>query len=258
MASAHFEILIGDNDTAQVNGEPMFRDSQRPIHELVLDLLQGHARRLGAAVEAVIDSRPGLTTFRLEVAPDGSSRILTLDASSGAEEARQPLPETAEPAAAVKESASTGGTPVPARLLDRVRAINRAAADGDVRHALEMASALRVHLADVEGHDHAHTLEARAMEAYLAYLYGEHRQATVLALGVARIRCRDGDARVPDDLARATASWRRLEDDAAAVAHGHELLHMYDTLERQELLPSSHRELADLVRRHLHWLTSTP
>ncbi|MFJ6086470.1 hypothetical protein ACIQI8_34280 [Streptomyces sp. NPDC092369] len=273
MSAPHFEIRIGDDGTAEVDGEPLFPPPGGSVHDVVLDLLQGHAQRLGVVVEATVNNEDGRATFLLEVAPDGSSRIPSAGGPTAAEEeptdltesdfteralAEGDLTETAAPAPVpvpVPASARVP-VPVPGQLLDRVRTINSAAAEGELTHALEMATELREHLAGAEGDAHPYALEARAMEAYLAYLCGEHRQATVLALAVARIRCGAGDARAADEVARAAAAWRRLDDDIAAVAHGRELLHMWEALERRELLPPVHRELADQVRRHLHWLAA--
>jgi len=261
MSAPHFEIRIGDDGTAEVDGEPLLPPPGRSVHDVVLDLLQGHAQRLGVVVEATVNSEDGLATFRLEVAPDGSSRIPSAGVLTAAEESTD-LTETAAPtpiAAPVPfpvRAPAPAPVPIPVKLLDRVRTINSAVAGGELTQALEMATDLREYLAGAEGDDHPYALEARAMEAYLAYLCGEHRQATVLALAVARIRCGAGDARAADEVARAAAAWRRLDDDIAAVAHGRELLHMWEALERRELLPPVHRELADQVRRHLHWLAT--
>ena len=89
------------------------------------------------------------------------------------------------------------------------------------------------------------------MEAYLAHLLGDHREATVLALSVARILCGAGDPQAPAAVARATAAWQRLDEDRAIEIHGNELLHMWDRLHEAGRLTAADERLAHGVRRRL-------
>ncbi|MFF7952101.1 hypothetical protein [Streptomyces griseorubiginosus] len=169
---------------------------------------------------------------------------------------------TAVTGAAVREPApvATVREPVPgidvppAALSEQVRRINELGVAGRLDEAFVRATALRERLTGSVGAEHPHALEARALEAYLAHLRGDHREAVVLALAVARIRCRDRDERAPMDVARAAAAWQQLDDSRAAVTHGRELLHMWDVLSRQGALPPGHTEIADMVRGHVETL----
>ncbi len=142
----------------------------------------------------------------------------------------------------------------PAALSEQIGRINELGVAGRLDEAFVRATALRERLTGSVGAEHPHALEARALEAYLAHLRGDHREAVVLALAVARIRCRDRDVRAPMDVARAAAAWQRLDDSRAAVTHGRELLHMWDMLSREGALPPGHTEIAEQVRTHVDTL----
>lgn len=76
--------------------------------------------------------------------------------------------------------------------------------------------------------------------------------STVLALTVARIRCRTDLNRAAPDVARATAAWQRLQDEEQVATRGQELLHMWDRLSAQGLLQeASHHTMAQAVRSRL-------
>lgn len=122
---------------------------------------------------------------------------------------------------------------------------------GRLDEAFARATALRESLTGSVGAEHPHAVEARSVEAYLAYLRGDHREAVVLALAVARIRCGAGDERAASDVARAAAAWQQLDDSRTAVAHGRELLHMWGVLNRRGPLPPGHVELAEQVHRYV-------
>ncbi|MCX5170767.1 hypothetical protein OG616_22500 [Streptomyces antibioticus] len=140
------------------------------------------------------------------------------------------------------------GADVPDDIADRVVRINALTVTGRLDEAFAEATALRESLSGAAGTGHPYALEARALEAYVAHLRGDHRQATVLALSVARIRCGAGDERAPTEVARAAAAWQLLDDDRAVVVHGRELLGMWDGLSRRGPLPAGHTELAAQVR----------
>lgn len=229
-----FEVHISDEGFAGIDGEPLDLDAGRSVHEAVLDRLRQYAEQRGAPVEATVNDGPGTTHFVLEVAPDGSSRVV--------------IP--ADPASAPPSA------PLPADLAEPVTRINALTSDGRLDEASAAATALRENLTASLGAEHPDTLEARAMEAYLAHLRGDHREATVLALDVARTMCRTGDAQAPAAVARAAAAWRRLDDDRTAVTHGRELLRLCDSLHGAGLLPPDHADLARRVRRRLEKLTS--
>ncbi|MFJ5301702.1 hypothetical protein [Streptomyces sp. NPDC088350] len=151
---------------------------------------------------------------------------------------------------AVREPAPGVGLP-PGELAQEISRINALATSGRLDEAFADATALRESLTGSVGAEHPHAVEARAVEAYLAHLRGDHREAVVLALAVARIRCGAGDERAPTEVARAAAAWQQLDDSQAAVAHGRELLHMWDVLNRRGPLPPGHVELAEQVHRYV-------
>lgn len=237
---ARFEVHLSDEGFAGIDGEPLVPDAGRSVHEAVLDRLRQYAEQRGAPVEATVNDGPGTTHFVLQVAPDGSSRVV-IPAD----------PDPDRPATGAPPSA-----PLPAGLAEPVTRINALTSDGRLDEASAAAAALREDLTASLGAEHPDTLEARAMEAYLAHLRGDHREATVLALDVARTMCRTGDAQAPAAVARAAAAWRRLDDDRAAVTHGRELLRLCDSLHGADLLPPDHADLARRVRRRLEKLTS--
>ncbi|MFC8368230.1 MULTISPECIES: tetratricopeptide repeat protein [unclassified Streptomyces] len=235
-----FEVHISDEGFAGIDGEPLVPDAGRSVHEAVLDRLRQYAEQRGAPVEATVNDGPGTTHFVLQVAPDGSSRVV--------------IPT--DPASDRPATGAPPSAPLPADLAEPITRINALTADGRLDEASAAATALRENLTASLGAEHPDTLEARAMEAYLAHLRGDHREATVLALDVARTLCRTGDAQAPAAVARAAAAWRRLDDDRTAVTHGRELLRLCDSLHGEGLLPPGHADLARRVRRRLEKLTS--
>ncbi|MGW4021294.1 hypothetical protein [Streptomyces sp. NPDC005009] len=259
-----FEVHISDEGFAGIDGEPLVPDAGRSVHEAVLDRLRQYAEQRGAPVEATVNDGPGTTHFVLQVAPDGSSRVViptdpAPEPASAPDSAPDPMPRSDPNPVPASDRPATGAppsAPLPADLAETVTRINALTSDGRLDEASAAATALRENLTASLGTEHPDTLEARAMEAYLAHLRGDHREATVLALDVARILCRTGDAQAPAAVARAVAAWRRLDDDRAAVTHGRELLRLCDSLHDEGLLPPDHADLARRVRRRLEKLTS--
>ncbi|MGW5639349.1 hypothetical protein [Streptomyces sp. NPDC003832] len=284
---AHFEVHITDEDRAEIDGHPLVPEPGQSVHEAVLDRLQQYAEERAAAVEATVNEGYGEAHFVLQVHPDGSSRVL--DPEEPAEEtpeeiseqapvtrlpeqpepepeASAPRPEDPAPAPvsaiatavsrATARATATALAPLvrpdlPAEHAERIDRINALATRGSLDEAYAEAGALRENLTGALGADHPHALEARSMEAYLAHLRGDHREATVLALGVARIRCGAGDGQAPAEVARAAAAWQRIDDDRAAFVHGRELLHMWSQLNLRGLLPPADAALVGQVRRHV-------
>ncbi|MEU9136151.1 hypothetical protein AB0D33_09320 [Streptomyces sp. NPDC048404] len=158
--------------------------------------------------------------------------------------ARAEVPEAAAVAAPVTAA-------LPADLTERIGCVNALAAAGRLDEAFAGATALRESLTGSMGAEDPYAVEARAVEAYLAYLRGDHREAIVLALAVARIRCGARDGRAPAEVARAAAAWQQLDDERAVVAHGRELLHMWAVLDRHGLLPPGSAALVGQVRRQV-------
>ncbi|WP_051742157.1 hypothetical protein [Streptomyces xylophagus] len=286
-----FKVYVSDEGLAEINGDPLVPAPGQSVHEAVLDQLHRYAEESGAAVDATVGDGPGTAHFVLRVLPDGSSHVLAYESGEAPEpeprSASQPEPEpafepapdvappppvTPPPAAASATSAiatavararATAATRTaaqelvpavglpPGGLSEQIGRINALGIAGRLDEAFARATALRESLTGSVGAEHPHAVEARAVEAYLAYLRGDHREAVVLALAVARIRCGAGDERAPTDVARAAAAWQQLDDSRVAVAHGRELLHMWGMLNRRGPLPPGHTELAEQVHRYV-------
>ncbi|GGY10081.1 hypothetical protein [Streptomyces anandii] len=269
-----FEVRITGEERAEIGGQPLVPEPGQCVRDAVLDRLQQFARERAATVAATVDDGSGAAGFLVQVSPDGSSRVL----GPGTAQVR-PVPDRPEPCEPPKSpeagpvpepgpapvsAVTTGGgaratadAPVlPAEHAERIGRINALAAGGRLQEACADASALREDLAGSLGPGHPHALEARAVEAYLAHLRGDHREATVLALGVARIRCGARDGRASAEVARAAAAWQRIDDDRAALVHGRELLHMWDRLLRVGLLPPRDTALVGQVRRRVDALAA--
>ncbi|WP_369186659.1 hypothetical protein [Streptomyces sp. R08] len=263
---AHLEVYISDDGLAEVAGEPLVPAPGQSVHEAVLDRLQRYAEERDAAVEATVNDGPSTAHFVLEVFPDGSSHILHPEETPAPEPETHatdtpPPPDTAVAtavararAAAAARTAATTTDGLPVEFTRRIARINALAAADRLDEAFAEATALRESLTGSVGVEHPDAVEARAMEAYLAHLRGDHREAIVLALGVARIRCRAGDGRASADVARAAAVWQQLDDDRAVIAHGCELLYMWGMLSLRGLLPPGHEVLAGQVRGRLEGL----
>ncbi|WP_405991022.1 hypothetical protein [Streptomyces sp. NBC_00986] len=263
-----FRVRISDGGLAEIDGHPLVPPPGQSVHEAVLDQLQRYAEERDAAVEATVNDGPGAAHFVLQVSPDGSSHVLDMA------EAAPPEPETspavAAPVSAIASAvararamaAARASAPapapaaadLPAELAERLGRINALATAGRLDEAFTDATALRESLTGSVGAEHPHAVEARAVEAYLAHLRGDYREAVVLALAVARIRCGAGDERAPTEVARAAAAWQQLDDSRTAVAHGRELLHMWGVLNRRGPLPPGHVELAEQVHRYVQAL----
>jgi hypothetical protein len=247
-----FEVHLSDEGFAGIDGEPLVPDAGRSVHEAVLDRLRQYAEQRGAPVEATVNDGPGTTHFVLQVAPDGSSHVvIPADPDLDPDPNPDLDPDPDRPVTGAPPSA-----PLPAELAEPITRINALTSDGRLDEASAAATALRENLTASLGAEHPDTLEARAMEAYLAHLRGDHREATVLALDVARTMCRTGDAQAPAAVERAVAAWRRLDDDRTAVLHGRELLRLCDSLHGTDPPPPGHAELTRRVRRRLEKLTA--
>ncbi|MFF0362589.1 hypothetical protein [Streptomyces fungicidicus] len=267
---APFAVRISDEGLAEIDGEPLVTDPGQSVHEAVLDRLQQYAEQRGVAVEATVTDGPGAAHFVLEVSPDGSSRLLDRPSTPALAPAPTPAPDP--PAAPAPAPASAVATaiararaaatappapaprPLPSQLAGRIAHINALATAGRLAEASAEATALREGLTRSAGTEHPDALEARAMEAYLAHLRGDHREATVLALSVARILCGTGDPQAPAAVMRAAAAWQRLEEDRAVEIHGNELLHMWGRLHGDGRLGPADERLAQRVRDRLEAL----
>ncbi|MFG2956036.1 hypothetical protein ACGF5O_20215 [Streptomyces sp. NPDC048291] len=258
---AHVDVFLSDDGAALVDGVPLFPEAGRSVQELVLDLLQRRARERGTPVTAWVHDRPGATRFHLQVAPDGSSHVLPATPATPTPMPATPTPATPEPPppapapVAVRSAAALVPAPlaplVPASLAARMERLVDDVAVRELEQAYELASTLRKRLAQVDGGTHPYVWEVRALESVLARLRDGRRQTVVPALAVARVRCRGGDPRAADAVARAAAAWGALDDPRSLHGHGRELLELWDELARRELLPPAHAEVVTAVRRYV-------
>ncbi|WP_328563991.1 hypothetical protein [Streptomyces coelicoflavus] len=228
------DAYVAEDGSTVVNGHLLEMGGMRPPNEAILDAVAMFARTLGAPVAATVIDRTEQQVARLRVHPDGSSRTIADE---------DDLPPGRERTAA-EEAAFPP--------LARVERIIQHAQREELHAAFVLASALREHLTLRRGAEDELSLEARAIEAYLAYLRGDHMLSTVLALTVARIRCRTDLDRAAPDVARATAAWQRLWDEGQVATRGQELLHMWERLSTAGLLQEpSHHAMAEAVRSRL-------
>lgn len=228
------DAYVAEDGSTVVNGHLLEMGGMRPPNEAILDAVAMFARTLGAPVAATVIDRTVQQVARLRVHPDGSSRTIADE---------DDLPPGRERTAAEEEAFPP---------LARVERIIQHAQREELHAAFVLASALREHLTLRRGAEDELALEARAIEAYLAYLRGDHMLSTVLALTVARIRCRTDLNRAAPDVARATAAWQRLWDEGQVATRGQELLHMWERLSAAGLLQeASHHAMAQAVRTRL-------
>lgn len=273
--TAHFDVFISRHGTVMLDGEPVPAGrSGQTAHGAVLDALQLRALALGAPVGATILDRLNGCATRVEVAPDGSSRLLDEVAPAAddeaaalmAEEAGAPLvntmgvrsgprhsppPHGARTPTAETTSDPTPPAPVPGEFAEPVARINEAVASGELERAAGLAAALRKRIARAHGTEHPYALEALAMQAYIAHLDGDHPLCADLSLELAGARCRLGDPRAREDVTRATAAWRRLDNDGEAVEQGLRLLALWKRLVERGGTTAADIELFRLVERHL-------
>lgn len=268
------EVLIRRDGSAVVDGAPFPVPEGEPVHVAVLDGMHGLAHARGAPVVAVIDDRQEGYAAHLEVAPDGSSRLLVNESPQeqpGAEPppdgtrvripvpAAQPTPAPVPPREPVRELVQEPArepAPVPVELAEFVGQITHAIDSGASERATALAFRLREHTARTFGPEHPVTLEAHALEAFTAHRSANHRLATTSCLELARMRHRLGDLRAHEELTRAVAAWWLIDDPAFAVEHGRELLAMLSALAERGGSPPQHTDLASGVNHRIRALAA--
>ncbi|MFB4422392.1 hypothetical protein C5F59_015020 [Streptomyces sp. QL37] len=228
------DAYVAEDGSTVVNGHLLEMGGTRPPNEAILDAVAMFARTLGAPVAATVIDRSVRQVARLRVHPDGSSRTI-------AEE--EDLPPGHERTTAEEEAFPP---------LARVERIIQHARREELHAAFVLAGALREHLTLRRGAEDELSLEARAIEAYIAYLRGDYMTSTALALTVARIRCRTDLNRSVPEVVRATAAWQRMQDEGQITTRGRELLHMWERLSAEGLLREpSHQAMAQAVRSRI-------
>ncbi|KAA0931921.1 MULTISPECIES: hypothetical protein [Streptomyces] len=228
------DAYVAEDGSTVVNGHLLQMGGKRPPNEAILDAVAMFARTLGAPVAATVIDRTVMQVARVRVYPDGSSRTIADEDDLPPGHERTAAEEAAFPP------------------LARVERVIQHAQREELHAAFVLASALREHLTLRRGAEDELSLEARAIEAYLAYLRGDYTLSITLALTVARIRCRVDLNRAAPDVARATAAWQRLEDEAQIATRGQELLRMWEQLSAGGLLlEPSHQAMARAVQSRL-------
>lgn len=228
------DAYVAEDGSTVLNGHLLKMGGTQPPNEAVLDAIAMFARTLGAPVAATVIDRTVQQVARVRVYPDGSSRTIADE---------EDLPPGRRRILAEEEAFPP---------LARVERIMQHAQREELHVAFVLASALREHLTLRRGTEDELSLEARAIEAYLAYLRGDYMIATVLALTVARVRCRTDLTRAAPEVARATAAWQRLPDGPQVAIRGRELLHMWERLAAEGLVAEpSDQVLAQAVRSRL-------
>ncbi|MFE1518999.1 hypothetical protein ACFW9I_19580 [[Kitasatospora] papulosa] len=148
-------------------------------------------------------------------------------------------------------SSSAGLVGVPEELVTAVALVCETVNSGDLAEAKAHAAVLERHAAHHFGLDHLYTLEARALEAHVAYLMGDHTTATTLSLQVAASRHRQGDTRAQEDIERAVVSWHLLAVPFTAVPLGRQLLSLWSQISEAadtERYAAAERRLSSLAR----------
>ncbi|MDX3182607.1 hypothetical protein ACFWI0_17845 [[Kitasatospora] papulosa] len=235
------DAYVAEDGSTVVNGHLLTMGGTRPPNEAILDAVAMFARTLGTPVAATVIDRSVRQVARLRVHPDGSSRTI-------AEE--EDLPPGRERTTAEERTFPP---------LARVERIIQHAKREELHAAFVLAGALREHLTLRRGAEDELSLEARAIEAYIAFRRGDYSTSTGLALTVARIRCGSDLHRAVPEVARATAAWQRLQDQTQVATRGQELLHMWEKLSAEGLLREpSHRAMAQAVRSRMERGTQYP
>ncbi|MFJ9319432.1 hypothetical protein [Streptomyces globisporus] len=235
-------VIVTTAGTPFIDGARVRVPAPGDTSAAVLDALHARAREAGRIVRARVEERASGFSLLLEVEPDGSSRVLRTAEfrAPGASGRKATNPEPSEPLAqaptvpaspAVPEAprpptadADPSSPAVPTRLAEAVARVNAALADGDAAHAAELAARLSTESAELYGHEHSHTLEARSLEAYARFIQGEHLVTLRLALSLAVARIeRDENTRAWQEWTRAAIVWRSVPDSAVRALCAPEL-----------------------------------
>ncbi|WP_329473056.1 hypothetical protein OIE75_32310 [Streptomyces sp. NBC_01723] len=280
------EVFIAPDGRVTVDGVPFPLPDGEPVNVAVLDTMQRRARARGGPVEVmIVDRRAGYAT-RVEVAADGSSRVVRHERYQELTEA-EPLPAArpgpadsslVEQRPAELPSARTAlvpgrstdsppdeGTPrtdadtpvlVPDELAELVARIGHAIDNGAPERAAALAFRLQEHTTRAFGAEHPYTLEAQALAAYAAHKSGNHVAATATCLELTLIRHQQGDPRAHADLLRAVAGWQLIDDLPSAVDHGRALLAAWSRLAMEGNVAAGDVELVRYVDRRIRTLVT--
>ncbi|MDH6700084.1 hypothetical protein [Streptomyces sp. MAA16] len=147
---------------------------------------------------------------------------------------------------------------MPVELAELVGLIGRALDAGSFERAAALAFRLREHTVRAFGVEHPNTLEALSLEAFVAHRSENHRVATTTCLELARIRFLRSDPRAREELTRAVAAWRLVDDVPFAVEHGQALFGLWTALVERHGPAPEDAELMRRVNRRIHGLANAP
>ncbi|TRO56023.1 hypothetical protein [Streptomyces sp. IB201691-2A2] len=116
---------------------------------------------------------------------------------------------------------------IPPELTDAVAQVAQALEEGDLVTAKAATRELTYRSAHSFGPEHPHTLETYALDAYISYLDGDQARSTAASLRLARLRFSQSDARAPEEVLRAFATWELLTAPHTTVRLGEELLSVW-------------------------------
>ncbi|MDX3366091.1 hypothetical protein PV387_08615 [Streptomyces sp. ME02-6987-2C] len=281
------EVLILGDGSAVIDGVGFPVPDGEPVHVAVLDAMHRQAQARGEPVQATIHDRQERYTTHVEVAPDGSSRVLrhegeeqepdlglaasgpgleplhvgpqspppvTPSSASGATDA-SPAPE-ALPSTASPTEMDTPAPAVPEQFGDLVGQITSALDTGNLESAMALAFRLSKITERTFGAGHPQTLEAHALEAFVAHRSGNHRFAATKSLELARFRGDMGDGRAHEELRRAVAAWQLADDMPWAVDFGRSLLTVWSVLAERGESSAQDAVLLRGVNRRIYTLAA--
>ncbi|MEU0147666.1 hypothetical protein ABZ119_17160 [Streptomyces sp. NPDC006288] len=273
------EVLIDSDGTVLVDGVPFPVPDGEPVNAAVLDTMQRRARAGNRPVEALIVDRRAEYATRIEVTADGASRMVRQEpygepSGTGPRPPAAPEPASeagdpsagrssapgAPPAGPSAEDAPPLGAgspvPVPDQLVGLVARIGQAIDTGALELAAALAFRLREYALRTFGAEHPYTLEAQALEAFAAHKSGNHAAATVTCLDLATIRHQQGDPRAHEDLLRAVAVWRLIDDLPSAVDHSRALLTTWSRFAEKDDATVKHLDLGRGVDHRIRALAT--
>ncbi|MFJ2264653.1 hypothetical protein ACIOKD_41440 [Streptomyces sp. NPDC087844] len=290
-----FFVIVTSAGTPFLDSRRVRVPSAGTVRSAVLDALHQHAQARNGPVRGRIEDRQEGYTVLLEVAPDGSSRLVKqAEAEPGTRppEATVPIPPapaqrapagpapvaevpagpelpqapadhapvSLDPAVpsgedAGKKTGDSQRVPVPQAFLDTVLRINRAIAAGELYTAVATSRELRRTAERDYGADHAYTLEAQGMGAYVAYLADDFEEALSLSLQLAQTRHRNRDPQAWEELGRAAQAWQAIDDGRPRlIHHGRTLLALWKELWQYGPPPETQAEVLNRVQEDIQRL----
>ncbi|GAA4788392.1 hypothetical protein [Streptomyces ziwulingensis] len=234
------KVLITSDGGVLVDGAPVRVPAGEPVLVFVLGTMRRRALAAGGPVAASIVDRQAEYASHVEVTADGACRIVRHESSRevpGAEPPSGPGPSPAGsgwpadiPASPSPSVPVPMPVPVPDALAELVARIRVAIDTGALERAAALAFRLLEHTTRTYGDTHPYTLEARALDAFTTYRCGDYTAAGARCLELAETRRQLDDPRAHEELLRAVALWRLIDDPSSAVDHGRAVLATWSRL----------------------------